>query len=209
MRISTGKALADVWKAAPNQIFDANRAQPVCRATGAKLLTPAYTESAAAGASPFALAYDAQTATGVRGEIGTWTDAAFTGAGGTEFRLIGRIGWAPIGRPIPSSVRRSSASRTRTSSLMGLHRPPISYCSALARAGGGLAVGRFWPSSTANFLAVHKVMRNRAIALTRYSRLRVAGRGRRHLVKHQPSSLAATSISLYPPSFPMIVLRKN
>ena len=56
--------------------------------------TPAYNESAAAGASPFALAYDARTATGVRGEIGTWTDTTFTSVGGTDFHLIGRMGWA-------------------------------------------------------------------------------------------------------------------
>jgi uncharacterized protein with beta-barrel porin domain len=55
---------------------------------------PGYNESATAGASPFALAYDARTATGVRGEIGTWTDTAFTSAGGTDFHLFGRMGWA-------------------------------------------------------------------------------------------------------------------
>jgi uncharacterized protein with beta-barrel porin domain len=56
--------------------------------------TPAYNESALGGASPFALAYDARSATGVRGEIGTWADSAFSSAGGTDFHLIGRIGWA-------------------------------------------------------------------------------------------------------------------
>ncbi len=56
--------------------------------------TPAYNETAAAGVSPFALAYDARTATDVRGEIGAWADTAFTSTGGADFHLIGRIGWA-------------------------------------------------------------------------------------------------------------------
>jgi outer membrane autotransporter protein len=55
---------------------------------------PAYSESAALGASPFALAYAARTATGVRGEVGGWADRAFALAGGATFHLIGRVGWA-------------------------------------------------------------------------------------------------------------------
>jgi len=56
--------------------------------------TPTYSESATSGASPFALAYSAQTATGARGEIGSWADKAFNLASGNGLRLIGRIGWA-------------------------------------------------------------------------------------------------------------------
>jgi uncharacterized protein with beta-barrel porin domain len=56
--------------------------------------TPSYSESAASGASPFALAYSSRTATGVRGEIGGWADRAFTLASGAGLHLIGRIGWA-------------------------------------------------------------------------------------------------------------------
>jgi len=55
--------------------------------------TPTYSESATSGASPFALAYRAQTATGGRGEIGSWAERAFNLASGMGLRLIGRIGW--------------------------------------------------------------------------------------------------------------------
>jgi outer membrane autotransporter protein len=63
--------------------------------------TPAYSESAASGVSPFALAYNAQTATGVRGEIGSWADKDFTLASGAGLHLIGRIGWAHDWRSNP------------------------------------------------------------------------------------------------------------
>ncbi len=56
--------------------------------------SPVYSESAAAGVSPFALGYNAQTATGVRGEIGSWADKAFVFANGGGVHLIGRIAWA-------------------------------------------------------------------------------------------------------------------
>jgi outer membrane autotransporter protein len=56
--------------------------------------TPGYSESAAAGVSPFALGFSARTATGVRGEIGGRAEKAFAIASGTEFHLMGRIGWA-------------------------------------------------------------------------------------------------------------------
>jgi uncharacterized protein with beta-barrel porin domain len=55
---------------------------------------PAYSESAALGASAFALAYGARTATGVRGEVGGWADGALALAGGARIHLIGRLGWA-------------------------------------------------------------------------------------------------------------------
>jgi len=55
---------------------------------------PAHSESSASGVPQFALAYSAQTATGVRGEIGSWADKTFALASGTGVHLIGRIGWA-------------------------------------------------------------------------------------------------------------------
>jgi outer membrane autotransporter protein len=55
--------------------------------------TPAYSETAAGG-SPFQLAFSAQAAMAVRGELGGWADKTFTLASGAGLRLAARLAWA-------------------------------------------------------------------------------------------------------------------
>jgi uncharacterized protein with beta-barrel porin domain len=54
---------------------------------------PAYSETSASG-SPFALSYNAQTATAVRGELGSWFERSLALADGNELALFGRAAWA-------------------------------------------------------------------------------------------------------------------
>jgi uncharacterized protein with beta-barrel porin domain len=70
------------------------RLTPYAALQAQSFTAPAYSESAASGVSQFALAYSAQTATDVRGEIGGWADKTFTFASGGGVHWIGRIGWA-------------------------------------------------------------------------------------------------------------------
>jgi outer membrane autotransporter protein len=70
------------------------RLTPYAALQAQSLSTPAFSESATSGVSPFALAFGAGTATGVRSEIGSWANKTFTLAPGAAFDLIGRIGWA-------------------------------------------------------------------------------------------------------------------
>ena len=57
---------------------------------------PSYSESAASGPSPFALAYDARTTTTARTEVGTWFDwsTPVDYYGGTTLALRTRAAWA-------------------------------------------------------------------------------------------------------------------
>jgi outer membrane autotransporter protein len=70
------------------------RLTPYAALQAQSFTAPAYDENSASGVSTFALAYNAQTATGMRGEIGGWADRAFSLASGDGFHLIGRVGWA-------------------------------------------------------------------------------------------------------------------
>jgi outer membrane autotransporter protein len=54
---------------------------------------PAYSETSASG-SPFALAYNTQTATAVRGELGSWFERSLVLADGNDLALFGRAAWA-------------------------------------------------------------------------------------------------------------------
>jgi outer membrane autotransporter protein len=54
---------------------------------------PAYSETSASG-SPFALSYNSQTATAVRGELGSWFERNLALADGKELALFGRAAWA-------------------------------------------------------------------------------------------------------------------
>ncbi len=55
---------------------------------------PAHGESATSGSPQFALAYNAQTATAVRSEIGSWAEHAFRLPDGSGLKLFGRLAWA-------------------------------------------------------------------------------------------------------------------
>jgi outer membrane autotransporter protein len=63
---------------------------------------PAYSETAAFGSPQFALAHNAQTATAVRSEIGSWAERAFRLADGTGLKLFGRLAWAHDWQSNPS-----------------------------------------------------------------------------------------------------------
>jgi outer membrane autotransporter protein len=56
--------------------------------------TPSYSEVAASGSSTFALAYDAQTTTTTRTELGSWVDKTYVLDRGNAFSLFGRAAWA-------------------------------------------------------------------------------------------------------------------
>lgn len=56
--------------------------------------TPAYSESAASGVSPFGLAFDSRIATAVRSEVGSWANESFRLSDESALDLSGRIGWA-------------------------------------------------------------------------------------------------------------------
>jgi uncharacterized protein with beta-barrel porin domain len=57
--------------------------------------TPSYSESAASGSSPFALAYDARTTTTVRSELGSWFDWNIPiDHGAATLQLLARTAWA-------------------------------------------------------------------------------------------------------------------
>jgi uncharacterized protein with beta-barrel porin domain len=56
--------------------------------------TPSYSESAASGSSIFALAYDAQTTTAARTELGAWLDRNIAVDYGTTLVLRARAAWA-------------------------------------------------------------------------------------------------------------------
>jgi outer membrane autotransporter protein len=56
--------------------------------------TPSYSEIAASGSSTYALAYNAQTTTTTRGELGSWVDKTYTLDRGNAFTLFGRAAWA-------------------------------------------------------------------------------------------------------------------
>jgi autotransporter-associated beta strand protein len=55
---------------------------------------PAYSETATSGSPQFALAYNAQTATAVRSELGSRAERTLRLADGTGLRLFGRLAWA-------------------------------------------------------------------------------------------------------------------
>jgi outer membrane autotransporter protein len=56
--------------------------------------TPSYSEIAASGSSTYALAYDAQTTTTTRTELGSWVDKTYVLDRGNAFSLFGRAAWA-------------------------------------------------------------------------------------------------------------------
>ena len=56
--------------------------------------TPSFGETAAGGATLFALNYNAQTATDTRLELGAWVDTSFAYADGNALKLFGRLAWA-------------------------------------------------------------------------------------------------------------------
>ncbi len=56
--------------------------------------TPSYSETAASGSSPFALAYDAHTTTTTRTELGTWIDRTVALDNGALLALRSRVAWA-------------------------------------------------------------------------------------------------------------------
>ena len=56
--------------------------------------TPSYSESAASGSSIFALAYDSQSTTTRRIELGSWFDTSYILGNGSRLSLFGRAAWA-------------------------------------------------------------------------------------------------------------------
>ena len=57
-------------------------------------LTPSYSESAASGSSTFALAYDSQSTTTTRIELGSWFDTSYVLDNDSTLTLFGRAAWA-------------------------------------------------------------------------------------------------------------------
>ena len=57
-------------------------------------LTPSYSESAASGSSIFALAYDSQSTTTTRVELGSWFDTSYILDNNSILTLFGRAAWA-------------------------------------------------------------------------------------------------------------------
>ena len=57
-------------------------------------LTPSYSESAASGSSAFALAYDSQSTTTTRIELGSWFDTSYVLDNDSTLSLFGRAAWA-------------------------------------------------------------------------------------------------------------------
>jgi uncharacterized protein with beta-barrel porin domain len=56
--------------------------------------TPSYSEIAASGSSTLALAYNAQTTTATRGELGSWVDSSYVLNHDSVLTLFGRAAWA-------------------------------------------------------------------------------------------------------------------
>jgi len=56
--------------------------------------TPSFSETAASGASPFALTYDARTTTTTRTELGAWFDRSVALDNGALLALRSRVAWA-------------------------------------------------------------------------------------------------------------------
>ncbi len=56
--------------------------------------TPSYSETAASGSSDFALAYDANTTTATRTELGSWVDTRYALDRDSALSLFGRAAWA-------------------------------------------------------------------------------------------------------------------
>jgi uncharacterized protein with beta-barrel porin domain len=56
--------------------------------------TPSYSEIAASGSSTLALAYNAQTTTTTRGELGSWVDKTYVLNSDSVLTLFGRAAWA-------------------------------------------------------------------------------------------------------------------
>jgi uncharacterized protein with beta-barrel porin domain len=63
---------------------------------------PAYAESAANGATSFALNYNSQSATETRFELGAWADKTIALPGGDALKLFGRLAWAHDWQSNPS-----------------------------------------------------------------------------------------------------------
>ena len=61
---------------------------------GQAFITPSYNETAASGASTFALAYNAQTTTTTRTELGAWFDGTIALDNGATLTLRTRAAWA-------------------------------------------------------------------------------------------------------------------
>jgi len=56
--------------------------------------TPSYAEGATPGLSDFALAYDSQSTTQTRTELGTWIDRRMLVGEGRQLTVYGRLAWA-------------------------------------------------------------------------------------------------------------------
>ena len=56
--------------------------------------SPAFSEYAANGSATYALSYNSESATQVRGELGSWANTALTLGTGQSLSLFGRVAWA-------------------------------------------------------------------------------------------------------------------
>ena len=64
--------------------------------------TPSFSESAASGATAFALNYNSQRATDTRFELGAWADKTMVMPGGDAVKIFGRLAWAHDWQSNPS-----------------------------------------------------------------------------------------------------------
>jgi len=85
---------------------------------------PAYRESAANGATSFALNYNAQSATDARFELGAWADKAIALPGGDALKLFGRLAWAHDWQSNPSIEASFTGLPTTSFVVAGARRAP-------------------------------------------------------------------------------------
>jgi len=114
---------------------------PYAAAQAQTFRTPSYGEAAIAGSPQFALTYNAQTATALRSELGSWINKTYALNDGNMLGLFGRAAWAHDWDSNPS-LTPTFLGLPAVSFVVNGAKPPTNL--ALLTAGGELRLRNGW-----------------------------------------------------------------